>query len=139
MLSSSDALWTIGGDERGLIVVREARHPLSVLFTLQQLSSTSSSYWTSFWDFNIPGLRFGISGMPFDRLTVQCTHTNSNAHVYSKSALTNQKTFASCLVLRVLLPRQWPQNWNGSLGAALWLSTAPEHLGWVKCSRPISP
>lgn len=53
MLSSGDALWTVGGDERGLIVAREGMTPPpSVLFTLQQLSSTSSSLFGSFWGQN---------------------------------------------------------------------------------------
>lgn len=69
MPSSSDALWTIGGDERGLIVAREAQHPPSVLFTLQQPSSISSSDFACFFgtEFKI-SLRLGLLVMPFDLL-----------------------------------------------------------------------
>lgn len=90
-------------------------------------------------NFNIPGLRLGISVMSFDPLPVQYANKNSNVHVYITSAITNQKPFSSCLVLGVLVPRQWPQNWSWSLGTALWLLTAPEQLGWVQCRGLISP
>lgn len=90
-------------------------------------------------EFNIQGLRLRINVTDFDLLPVQYAHKNSNVRVYIKSAITNQKPFSSCLVLGVLVPRQWFQTWSWSLGAALWLSTASEQLGWVKCRRLISP
>ena len=45
--------------------------PLSVLFTLQQLSSTSSSLFDSFWTFNIARQRPGHGGVPFELLLLQ--------------------------------------------------------------------
>lgn len=90
-------------------------------------------------EFNIPGLRFGISVMAFDMLPVQCAHKSSNVRVYIRLAITNQKPSSSCLVLGVLVPRQWPQNRSRSQCAALWLPSTSHQSGWVKGRRLISP
>lgn len=79
--------------------------------------------------FNIPGWILGISVVPAVLLPMHCVHINSNVCI--KSAVTNQKPFSSCLVLQVLLPSQWLQNWSWSLSVALWLHAAPE-FAWAK-------